>query len=52
MNISALPAGGGTVKLPRMMGRLKATELLLFGEPIPGRMAAELPILIKVSPWT
>ncbi|MFZ3102970.1 MAG: enoyl-CoA hydratase/isomerase family protein [Desulfitobacteriaceae bacterium] len=50
VNIGALPAGGGTVKLPRMIGRLKATELLLFGEPITGKMAAELGIVNVAVP--
>lgn len=45
VNIGALPAGGGTVKLPRLLGSLRATELLLLGEPITGKMAAALGIV-------
>jgi enoyl-CoA hydratase/carnithine racemase len=45
VNIGALPAGGGTVKLPRMIGSLRATELLLLGETITGKQAAALGIV-------
>lgn len=45
VNIGALPAGGGTAKLPRLIGKLKATELLLLGETITGKQAAALGIV-------
>lgn len=50
VNIGALPAGGGTVKLPRLVGKLKATELLLLGEPVTGKQAAEIGLVNAAVP--
>lgn len=50
VNIGALPAGGGTVKLPRLIGSLKAMELLLMGDTINGKKAVELGIVNQAVP--
>lgn len=50
VNIGALPAGGGTVKLPRIMGAAKAKEMLLLGDPISGKEAEALGLVNKAVP--
>lgn len=50
VNIGAIPAGGGTVKLPRLISPLKAKELLCFGTPISGTEAAEIGLVNKAVP--
>ncbi|TDA64101.1 MAG: enoyl-CoA hydratase/isomerase family protein [Clostridia bacterium] len=50
VNIGALPAGGGTVKLPRIVGAAKAKEMLFLGETITGRQAVEIGLVNKAVP--
>lgn len=50
VNIGALPAGGGTVKLPRIIGVAKAKEMLLLGDPISGKEAEALGLVNKAVP--
>jgi enoyl-CoA hydratase/carnithine racemase len=45
-----LPGGGGTQRLPRIIGRGKALELLLTAESIPAAEALEIGLVSKVVP--
>ncbi len=49
INIGALPAGGGTQKLPRLIGIAKAKEMLFFGEAIDAQEAYRLGLVNKVT---
>lgn len=40
LNLGIIPGFAGTQRLPRLVGRAKATEMLLTGEPISGKEAA------------
>jgi len=42
INLGIIPGFGGTQRLPRLVGRGKALELLLTGDPITGKEAAAL----------
>ncbi len=46
--LGLLPGGGGTQRLPRLVGRNKAKELLMMGEPITAADAERLGIVNKV----
>lgn len=50
VNIGAIPAGGGSVKLPRLINPLKAKEILYSGKAISGKEAAELGLVNKAVP--
>jgi len=50
VNIGAIPGGGGTVKLPRLINPLKAKEILCFGKPVSGKEAAEIGLVNKSVP--
>ena len=50
VNIGAIPGGGGTVKLPRLINPLKAKEILCFGRPISGKEAADIGLVNKAVP--
>ena len=48
IKIGAFPAGGGTQRLPRLIGRAKAKEMIFTGEPIGAEAARSLGLVIKV----
>ncbi|MDA8235027.1 MAG: enoyl-CoA hydratase/isomerase family protein [Clostridia bacterium] len=50
VNIGAIPAGGGSAKLPRIINPLKAKEIICFGKPISGKEAAEIGLVNKAVP--
>jgi enoyl-CoA hydratase/carnithine racemase len=45
-----IPADGGTQRLPRIIGRGKALELLMTGETLSAREALEIGLISKVIP--
>jgi enoyl-CoA hydratase len=47
VNLGIIPGGGGTQRLPRLIGQSKAKELLFFGEMIDADKAVELGIVNK-----
>jgi enoyl-CoA hydratase/carnithine racemase len=48
--IGMMPTFGGTQRLPRLVGRKRALELLLTGEPFPASRALELGLVQQVVP--
>ena len=50
VKIGAIPAGGGTVKLPQMIHPLKAKEMLCFGDSVNGREAEGIGLVNKAVP--
>jgi enoyl-CoA hydratase/carnithine racemase len=50
VNFAQVPGGGGSQRLPRLLGRQAALAHLLTGEPLTGTRAAELGIVQKVFP--
>jgi Enoyl-CoA hydratase/carnithine racemase len=50
VNIGILPAGGGTQRLPRIVGKQKAKELLFLGERISAAEAERLGLVNRVVP--
>ena len=47
INLGIIPGGGGTQRLPRLIGQSKAKELLYFGEMINAEKAVEIGLVNK-----
>jgi len=50
INLAIIPGGGGTQRLPRLIGRGKALEMILTGARIPAAEALQLGIVERVVP--
>jgi enoyl-CoA hydratase len=50
IKIGAFPGGGGTQRLPRLIGSAKAKEMILTGEPIVAEQALAAGLVMKVVP--
>ena len=48
--LGLLTGWGGTQRLPRLLGRTRALELLLLGEPIPAHQALQLGLVHELAP--
>jgi 3-hydroxyacyl-CoA dehydrogenase len=48
VKLGLLPGGGGTQRLPRLIGAGPALRMLLFGDPVPATTAATLGIVDEV----
>lgn len=46
----AVPEGGGTQRLPRLVGHAKAAEMILLGEPIDAASALACGLVNRVAP--
>lgn len=50
VHLGLIPAGGGTVRLPRFVGVSNALEMMISGIPISGKAAHKLGLVEKVVP--
>ena len=50
VTLGVLPGNGGTQRLPRLIGRQKAMELLVTGKPVDPRVAHDLGIVDRLFP--
>lgn len=50
VTLGLLPGNGGTQRLPRLIGRQKAMELLLTGKPLDPKSAFELGVVDRLVP--
>ncbi|PWV98554.1 enoyl-CoA hydratase [Paenibacillus cellulosilyticus] len=50
LNLGLIPGYGGTQRLTRLIGRAKATEMILFSQPINGQEAERLGLVNKSVP--
>lgn len=50
IKIGAFPGGGGTQRLPRLIGTAKAKEMILLGDPINAEQALAVGLVLKVVP--
>jgi enoyl-CoA hydratase/carnithine racemase len=48
VKLGLIPGGGGTQRLPRLVGRNRAKELLYFGEPITADQALSFGVVNRV----
>ena len=52
VNLAIIPGGGGTQRLPRLVGRGKALEMILTGARLPAAEAQRLGLVERVVPAT
>ncbi|WP_126426941.1 enoyl-CoA hydratase/isomerase family protein [Brevibacillus marinus] len=50
IKLGIFPGGGGTQRLPRLIGASKALELMFLGEPITAEEALKIGLVNKVAP--
>lgn len=50
INIGLIPGGGGTQRLPRLIGEKKAKELIFTGERVPAKEMEQMGLINKVVP--
>ena len=50
INLGILPGGGGTQRLPRLIGNARAKEVMFTGEPLSAEEAKEIGIVNRVIP--
>ena len=50
VKLGVFPAGGGTERLPRLLGEARARELIYTGEPVDAREAWRLGLVNRVAP--
>lgn len=50
LNLGIIPAWGGTQRLPRLVGRAKALEMILFGQTLNAREAFECGLVDRLVP--
>ena len=50
VNLGVFPGGGGTERLPRLIGESRARELIYTGEPVDAREAWRLGLVNRVAP--
>ena len=50
VKLGVFPAGGGTERLPRLIGEARARELIYTGEPVDAREAWRLGLVNRVAP--
>ena len=50
VNLAIIPGGGGTQRLPRLVGRGKALEMILTGTRVPAAEALRLGLIERVVP--
>jgi len=50
LNLGIIPGWGGTQRLPRLVGRAKALEMILFSKTMTAREALEVGLVNRVAP--